>query len=739
MDDKSMFEGMVVLVVILVAMAALLLRRMFVRIQEQNRALLRVQESLAKAQQLSHLGSWDWNIATNELWWSDEIYRIFGLAPQQFAATYEAFLAAIHSDDRLKVEEGVRLALENPARGYEVEHRVVRPDGTERVVIESGEVIRNGAGVPVQMVGTVHDITERKLAEEKLLLSGQVFRGSSEAIMITKVSGEIIEVNDAFIRITGYGRDEALGRNPSFMKSDRHSREFYLQMWRQIDEEGGWSGEVWDRRKDGTVFPKSLTISAVKDEQGRVSHYIGIFSDITRNKLIEQQLQRMAFHDDLTGLPNRSLCKERLNHEIKVAHRRDEQLAVLFLDLDRFKYVNDTLGHSSGDLLLLEASRRIQACVRESDTVARLGGDEFMVVMTSVTSAKTVERIAGNIIQALADKFVLHGHEVGIGVSIGISLYPDNGTDYDELTKNADAAMYRAKEAGRNTFMFFTNELQAAMLERLNLEKELRHAIKHEAFELYYQPKVDLLSGQVVGVEALLRWSRDDGAMVLPSSFIPLAEETGLIIPLGEWVLRQACRQAVVWREAGYGELRMAVNLSAKQFEQADIVARIESILAAAGLLPAALELEVTESMVMKSTDQAVVTLQRLRTLGVHIAVDDFGTGYSSLSYLKRLPLQTLKIDRSFVQDLGNDSDDEAIVSAIISMASTLELRVVAEGVETIEQLEFLRRDGCDEAQGYLFSRPLPAAQLELLLQKRGYPLLRRHHNDPNQLARWLQ
>lgn len=739
MDDKSMFEGMVVLVVILVAMAALLLRRMFVRIQEQNRALLRVQESLAKAQQLSHLGSWDWNIATNELWWSDEIYRIFGLAPQQFAATYEAFLAAIHSDDRLKVEEGVRLALENPARGYEVEHRVVRPDGTERVVIESGEVIRNGAGVPVQMVGTVHDITERKLAEEKLLLSGQVFRGSSEAIMITKVSGEIIEVNDAFIRITGYGRDEALGRNPSFMKSDRHSREFYLQMWRQIDEEGGWSGEVWDRRKDGTVFPKSLTISAVKDEQGRVSHYIGIFSDITRNKLIEQQLQRMAFHDDLTGLPNRSLCKERLNHEIKVAHRRDEQLAVLFLDLDRFKYVNDTLGHSSGDLLLLEASRRIQACVRESDTVARLGGDEFMVVMTSVTSAKTVERIAGNIIQALADKFVLHGHEVGIGVSIGISLYPDNGTDYDELTKNADAAMYRAKEAGRNTFMFFTNELQAAMLERLNLEKELRHAIKHEAFELYYQPKVDLLSGQVVGVEALLRWSRDDGAMVLPSSFIPLAEETGLIIPLGEWVLRQACRQAVAWREAGYGELRMAVNLSAKQFEQADIVARIESILAAAGLLPAALELEVTESMVMKSTDQAVVTLQRLRTLGVHIAVDDFGTGYSSLSYLKRLPLQTLKIDRSFVQDLGNDSDDEAIVSAIISMASTLELRVVAEGVETIEQLEFLRRDGCDEAQGYLFSRPLPAAQLELLLQKRGYPLLRRHHNDPNQLARWLQ
>lgn len=723
MDDKNIFGGM----------AALLAWRMFAQIQEQNRTLLRMQESLTKAQQISHLGSWDWNIASDAWWWSDEIYRIFGLTQQQLDASQAAFLGAIHPDDRSKVEECVRLAFENPASCYGVQYRVVRPDGTERVVVGRTEVMRNAAGEAVQMVGTVQDITEHKRAEERLQLSDLVFKQSGEGIVLTNANREIVDANAAFSRITGYSREEALGRNPGFMKSGRHDREFYAQMWQQIEQTGGWSGEVWDRRKDGVIYPKALSITMVKDEQGRVSHYIGIFSDTSHNKLIEQQLQKMAFYDELTGLPNRTLCKDRLNQEIKVAHRRKEQLAVLFLDLDHFKYVNDTLGHSSGDLLLLEAARRVQACVRESDTVARLGGDEFMVLLTGVASIEMVERIAIVIIKALAEKFVLQGQEVTIGVSIGISLYPDNGSTYDELTKNADVAMYRAKEAGRNTFMFFTRELQEIMVARLTLERELRRAIQREDFELYYQPKVDLRSGQIVGMEALLRWRHEAGRMVMPVEFIPLAEETGLILPLGEWVLRQACRQAVVWRQAGHLDLRMAVNLSAKQFDQADIATLIESVLDETGLPPEALELEVTESMVMKDADRAVVTLRRLRALGVHIAVDDFGTGYSSLAYLKRLPLQTLKIDRSFVQDLGHDSDDEAIVSAIISMAGTMGMRVVAEGVETVEQLEFLRRDGCDEAQGFLFSRPVPADQFELLLQKGGYPFLRRVGNNLNQ------
>lgn len=599
-------------------------------------------------------------------------------------------------------------------------------------VMDNGEIL-SGGGVAIVVALIVvllmwwmlinvrdrRDIAERRLIRDRQLRSERIFKESGEAIVIANSDRQIIDVNDAFTRFTGHVRDEVLGCDIHFMRSARHDDEFYLQMWQQIESSGRWSGEVWEQRKDGAVFPKALTISVVKDEPDDVISYIGIFSDITQSKLIEEQLRKLAFYDELTGLPNRTLCKDRLNHEIKVAYRRDERLAVLFLDLDNFKYVNDTLGHSSGDLLLIETARRIVDCVRASDTVARLGGDEFMVVLTGVNSVQMVEQIANNIILALARKFVLQGNEIMVGVSIGISLYPDNGAGYEELIKNADAAMYRAKDAGRNIFMFFTSELQVQMLERLTLEKELRSAIEHEVFELYYQPKVDLRNGRINGVEALLRWRREDGSIVLPDSFIPLAEETGLIIPLGEWVLQQACRQAVIWRESGFSAMRMAVNLSIKQFDQQDIASQIERILDESGLSPEWLELEVTESMVMRDADRAIVTLQRLRRLGVHISVDDFGTGYSSLSYLKRLPLQTLKIDRSFVQDLGSDGDDEAIVSAIISMAHTLELKVVAEGVESIEQLEFLRRDGCNEAQGHLFSRPVPASQFTSLLEGR--------------------
>ncbi len=736
MDDKNVLGDMTLLAVMLAVAAALLVWRMLARIQQQKRALLSIQKRLTQAQQIAHLGSWDWNIATDEWCWSEQAYHIFGFA-QQFDGSRAAILRAIDPDDRAHVEECLQLALENPDSCYVVQYRVVRPDGTVRVVVERIEVTCNVARQPTHMMGVVQDVTERKRVEQQLLLFDHVFKQSSEGIVLTNANREIVEINESFSRITGYSREEALGQNPCLIKLEEHNRDCYAQMWQQVEQQGVWSGEMWDQHKNGTLYSKALSITMVKNGQGRVSHYIGIFSDISHNKQIEQQLQRMAFYDELTGLPNRTLCKDRLNQEIKVAHRREEQLAVLFLDLDHFKYVNDTLGHSSGDLLLLEAARRIQRCVRESDTIARLGGDEFMVLLTGVVSIEMVERVAVAIIQALSEKIVLQGQEVTIGVSIGISLYPDNGGTYDELTKNADVAMYRAKEAGRNTFMFFTRELQEIMVARLTLERELRRAIQREDFELYYQPKVDLRSGQIVGMEALLRWQHEAGHMVMPAEFIPLAEETGLILPLGEWVLRQACRQAVVWRQAGHLALRMAVNLSAKQFDQADIATLIESILDETGLPPEALELEVTESMVMKDADRAVVTLRRLRALGVHIAVDDFGTGYSSLSYLKKLPLQTLKIDRSFVRDLGHDSDDEAIVSAIISMAGTMEMRVVAEGVETVEQLEFLRRDGCDEAQGFLFSRPVPADQFELLLQKGGYPFLRRAGNDLNQHAVW--
>ncbi len=709
MGNEILFIAGGLLVIVLAVVAMLSTYRMYMKVRTQNSALLRLQKN-------THMGSWEWNVISQKLWWSDEAYRIFGYIPQQFIITDEAKYGCLHGDDHFKVKDKIASVLTGDSNAYEIEYRIIRVDGSERLVVECGEIIRDNNGSPLQLMGTFHDVTDCRRVTDKQSLFENVFKESGEAIVITAVNGEIIEVNDAFTHITGYEREAVVGRYPSFLKSDQHSDEFYVQLWQQVELAGCWSGEIWERRKDGVVFPKALTIRAVKNGFDRVSHYIGVFSDITQSKLIEKQLQKLAFYDELTSLPNRTLCKDRLNHEIKVAHRRHEQLAVLFLDLDRFKYVNDTLGHSVGDLLLLEAAHRILGCVRETDTVARLGGDEFMVILTDVASAQSVKLLAEKIIRALSQQFILQTHKVVIGASIGISLYPDSGLNCEDLIKNADAAMYRAKDAGRNTFMFFTSELQMAMSERLDMEKKLRNAIELEAFELYYQPKIDLRSGKISGVEALLRWPGEDGVMVMPDSFIPLAEETGLIIPLGAWVLQEACRQAVIWRDAGFDKLRMAVNLSIKQFDQVDIVNQIETVLQKTGLPPELLELEVTESMVMRDADRAIVILEHLRKLGVHISVDDFGTGYSSLSYLKRLPLQTLKIDSSFVKDLGGDGDDEAIVSAIISMANTLELKVVAEGVETFQQLEFLRRDGCSEAQGYLFSCPVPAERFAALL-----------------------
>jgi diguanylate cyclase (GGDEF)-like protein/PAS domain S-box-containing protein len=823
------------------------------QLRQQTRTLQKSRKSLARAQQIAHVGNWEWNILSGNLGWSDEIYRIFGLRPQEFEATYEAFLNHIHPDDQSKVQEAVTQAVENNAP-YDIEHRVVQPDGTIRHVMERGKVIRNGQGEPVHMTGTVMDITEqkktalelqgseermrtllmstgeaiygidlkgnctfaneacvrtlgysdasellgrnmhelahhshsdgshypgkechiyqafrsghgthvtdevfwrpngesfpieyhaepiiengeitgavvsfsdisaRKRAEERLLLSDRVFRNTSEAIIITRPDGEIVDINKAFTTITGWEREEVIGQNPRVMKSGRQDSDFYKMMWQEIHTKGCWSGEIWDRKKSGEEYPKWLTINAVNDGQGVVTHYIGIFSDITKNKATEEQLQRMAFYDDLTGLPNRTLCRDRLEHELKVARRHNKKLAVLFLDLDRFKYINDTLGHASGDLLLQQAAQRITSCVREEDTVARLGGDEFTVILSDVADTRIIQRITSNIIGRLSEQFTIQGTEVNIGASIGISLYPDNGTDYDTLTKNADTAMYKAKEAGRNTYRFFTDELHATIKRRLLLEKELRTALENDSLELHYQPKVNLHSGKITGMEALLRWNHPVLGPISPLEIIPIAEDTGLIMPLGNWVLRQACRQNAAWIKAGHGPLRMAVNLSGRQFDQRDITDQIEHTLLDAGLAPEHLELELTESMVMRDADRTKVTLSRLRQLGIYISVDDFGTGYSSLAYLKQFPIHCLKIDKSFVDDLGKNPDAGAIAKAIISMAKSLGLNVVAEGIETREQMELLREDGCDEMQGYYYSCPLPAHEFSQLLNTEERP-----------------
>ncbi len=713
----------VAIAVLLVALGGAQLVRLWrpvlQRIIEQNETMISAQASLAKAQAIAHVGHWDWNIISGRLAWSDEIYRIFGLQPQQIESTYQQFLQHIHPADQEAVQKAVESALACVDCQYEVEHRILRPDGEVRYVLERGDVMRNELNEPISMVGTVQDITERKRVEKQLLLSDQVFNHTSEAIVVTSPSGEIVSVNNAFTRITGYRFEEVMGKKPSMMRSGRHDANFYREMWQALLENGHWSGEIWDRKKNGTEFPKWLSINSIKNEDEEVVYYIGIFSDISVKKRTEEQLQQLAFYDSLTMLPNRVLCRERLEHGLRIAERHKNKLAVLFLDLDRFKLVNDSLGHDAGDELLLEAARRIKHCVRESDTVARLGGDEFMVLINDIVDVSMVERIANKIIQVIGERFHVKGHEVNVGVSIGISMFPDNGLDYDELIKNADTAMYRAKESGRNTFSYFTRELQAAIMHRVALENRLQRALVQDELQVYYQPKLDVQSEGVIGMEALVRWQSPEYGLIPPDDFISIAEETGLIMQLDTLVMRKACEQTKRWQQAGCGPLTVSVNVSRRQFEQEGFVEKVDEILQTTGLSPECLEIEVTESLVMQNVSRAVVQMERLRALGVGIAIDDFGAGYSSLTYLKRLPIHCLKIDRSFVSDIGTDGDDEAIVAAIVSMATTLGLSVVAEGVEKDAQFSFLKAQGCQYVQGYLFGRPMTAEAFGEYLQVR--------------------
>jgi diguanylate cyclase (GGDEF)-like protein/PAS domain S-box-containing protein len=563
--------------------------------KKAEEALRESEAGLAAAQRIAHIGNWDWNILGNELRWSDETYRIFGFAPQEFRVTYETFLKSVHPDDRSFVTAAVDKAL-HENRPYSADHRIVRPDGTERIVHEQGEVSLDQDGKPVRMIGTVQDVTEHRRAQERL--------------------------------------------------------------------------------------------------------------------------NYLAHYDTLTGLPNRILLQDRLSQAMVEADRRDRLVAVMFLDLDRFKIINDTLGHETGDALLKSVAERLRSCVRAGDTISRLGGDEFTIVLANIAHVDDVAHVAQKIIESFVAPFHVNGRELFISPSLGITLYPFDDNDIDSLLRNADAAMYHAKELGRNTFRFYTAELNRRTAKRLRLETALRHALERNELLLHYQPQVDLKTGRVTGAEALLRWQHAEMGLISPLEFIPLAEETGLIIPIGEWVLRTACAQARLWREAGLGELQIAVNLSGRQFQHLRLARLVKKVLKETGLDPRQLDLELTESLLMHNTDAILGTMEELHAHGVAFSMDDFGTGYSSLSYLKRFPIDTLKIDQSFVRDIPRDPDDAAIAQAIIAMAHNLDIRVIAEGVETADQLAFLRSKRCDGMQGYYFSKPIPAEGMARLLQK---------------------
>ncbi len=553
------------------------------------------------------------------------------------------------------------------------------------------------------------DISDRKRAEDALRLYAKVFENSGEAILITDRSNRIIAVNQALERNSGYCPEELLGKDPRVLSAHKTPRETYQLMWAALRESGYWQGELWDLRKDGMIYPKWAAISAIHDAKGELTNYIASFTDISERKAAEARIDYLAHHDALTGLFNRYSLENRLAQSLLAARRENQQLAVIFIDLDRFKVINDTLGHHVGDLLLIEVANRLSACVRESDIVARLGGDEFVVTLTSLANDMDAALVAKKIVAALGDTYEIDGKQLHTTPSVGISLFPANGEDVDTLMKNADTAMYHAKEKGRNNFQFFSPAMTAAATERLELERDLRSALANSEFELHYQPQVCATQNLVRGVEALIRWRHPERGLIPPLKFIPIAEETGVIEAIGTWVLNEACRQMAAWRQAGFDLQHVAVNLSAHQLRSPDLVSQVQAAIAHFGLSPGELELEITESVAMEDPERAIGQLRALRDSGVELAIDDFGTGYSSLAYLKMLPIHTLKLDRAFVRDIESDENDAAISAATLALARNLGLRVVAEGVETEAQRDFLSSHACNLLQGYLFGKPEPA------------------------------
>ncbi|MBF0319486.1 MAG: EAL domain-containing protein [Nitrospirae bacterium] len=562
------------------------------------------------------------------------------------------------------------------------------------------------------------DITVRKRYEDELRKLSIAVEQSISSIVITDTMGNIEFVNHKFTECTGYTLSEVKGNNPRILKSGKHPPEFYKQMWDTITAGNEFRADVCNKKKDGTLYWEFLSIAPIKDPKGNITHFIAVKLDDTERKRAEERLKQLAHFDMLTDLPNRSLFEDRLKQTILQARRADFNFAVMFLDLDKFKYVNDTLGHHIGDLLLKEVAVRLSESVRKSDTVARMGGDEFQVILTKINKPADAAAIAEKIITAINEPFYLDAQRCTVGVSIGISIFPMDGDTLEVLSKNADMAMYQVKEHGKNGFRFYDTSMDKAIVERMTLERELDRALQRNEFTLHYQPQINIKTGKVVGCEALIRWLHPEMGIISPGKFIPLAEETRLIVPIGEWVIYTACKQNRQWQQNGFPPQRVSVNLSSLQFKDAQLAKKITAMLDETGMDPKYLDIEITESGLMQNVEQSINMMRELRELGVNISIDDFGTGYSSLIYLKRFPIDILKIDQNFIRNCTTDPSDAVITSTIISMSHSLNIRVIAEGVETIEQLELLRVFGCDEVQGYIFNRPIPAAEFDKLLEE---------------------
>ena len=616
-------------------------------------------------------------------------------------------------------------------RSWKGETHGTKQDGGNYWVDATVVPFMDESNTPLTYVALLTDITARKKAEteqeiasKELKLAASVFSNSPMAIMITDSGGVILRVNDAFCTITGFSLSEAVGQNSRILKSDVHESYFFKKMWKKLTGTGQWEGEIWNRWKDGSTYPVWSNITAIHDSLGHTSHYISSFSDISEKKKVEDRIFYLAHYDALTTLPNRAFFLESVEKARVQRVGTKAKIAVLFVDLDNFKMVNDTMGHARGDALLRDVAEKLLSCVRETDIVARLGGDEFIIALLDIPSLNKVEDISRRIVDLTRQSLNFDDKEIVVSSSIGISVLPDHASSIEALINNADTAMYQAKTKGKSKYLFFNESMTIASSERFDIENDLRLALLNQQFELYYQPQVIAESGEIFAVEALMRWKHPVHGFIPPDKFIPELERNGLIIEVGKWVLQQAASQLNEWKKSGYS-IRMAVNISSRQLEDGHLPGYIRKLLVAESIEPHELELELTESCLMKNPVYAISLLNELNDIGIYLALDDFGTGYSSLSYLKKVPIQTLKIDKSFVRDILTDQNDRAIATTIIAMAKSLELKVIAEGVETEEQLKFLQQSRCDYIQGYYFSKPVSAGELELVLTENRTSILR--------------